>query len=182
MTTDPIFDGSASLPDRAAAPPATRSHEPTVSPWERGAAVAELQELLNAQGFRLVVDGDFGGKTEAAVRLYQHQHGLRVNGVVDAPVWRMLRQQVQPGSRLLKRGSRGADVQELQGLLQVNGFSLPRSGYFCEETEHAVVEFQRRYHLLTDGRVDDKVWVLLRGAPLPPRHHTFKMRGPYSWW
>ncbi len=46
-----------------------------------GAAVKELQELLNANGADLVVDGQFGPKTEAAVRTYQEQKGLSVDGV-----------------------------------------------------------------------------------------------------
>lgn len=47
-------------------------------------AVSDLQRKLNAAGYTpaLVVDGDFGPKTEAAVRWYQQKNGLTVDGIV----------------------------------------------------------------------------------------------------
>ncbi len=53
---------------------------------ERGEGVRRLQEALNAAGIRdaagqpLPTTGYFGDKTEAAVRQYQTQHGLEVDG------------------------------------------------------------------------------------------------------
>ena len=44
--------------------------------------VTQLQELLNSQGGQLQVDGRFGLQTEEAVRSFQRQHGLTVDGVV----------------------------------------------------------------------------------------------------
>ncbi|MBN2358340.1 MAG: peptidoglycan-binding protein [Deltaproteobacteria bacterium] len=49
---------------------------------DRGAAVRELQRLLNQHGAHLAVDGDFGPRTEAAVRGFQRSHGLEVDGIV----------------------------------------------------------------------------------------------------
>jgi peptidoglycan hydrolase-like protein with peptidoglycan-binding domain/lysozyme family protein len=49
---------------------------------ERGADVRELQELLNAEGASLVVDGDFGPGTKAAVLAFQQEAGLTADGVV----------------------------------------------------------------------------------------------------
>ncbi len=48
----------------------------------RGDAVRELQQALNARGARLEVDGDFGPRTEAAVRDFQRRTGAAVDGVV----------------------------------------------------------------------------------------------------
>ena len=45
------------------------------SDWPRS-TVRSLQYLLNAHGADLVVDGFFGPRTDAAVRLYQRTHGL----------------------------------------------------------------------------------------------------------
>ncbi|OLP15569.1 hypothetical protein BST81_25515 [Leptolyngbya sp. 'hensonii'] len=141
---------------------------PCLYPWDRGPAVAELQELLTAHGFRLVVDGCFGSKTEAAVKSFQDQHGLRMDGVVGATTWTLLKQTVVVGSRKLQRGHTGADVRELQGLLQIYGLTVPRSGVFNRQTEEAVHAFQERQKLKADGIVDSITWTTLRqGQPLP---------------
>lgn len=62
--------------------------EPTVlEKGDKGAAVKELQEDLLALGYKLPewgADGDFGKETEAAVRLFQHDHEMEVTGIADA--------------------------------------------------------------------------------------------------
>lgn len=47
----------------------------------KGQAVLQLQRALNATGAKLFADGDFGDKTEQAVRAYQLKVGLVVDGV-----------------------------------------------------------------------------------------------------
>jgi hypothetical protein len=47
---------------------------------DSGEPVKALQAALNALGSRLVVDGKFGPRTEAAVRAFQARSGLRVDG------------------------------------------------------------------------------------------------------
>ena len=141
---------------------------PEVQPWDTGIAVIELQELLNAHGYRRRIEGDFGSKTENAVRNFQAHHGLRADCVVKPDMWLILKQTVQPGTRLLKLGRSGKDVYELQGLLQVNGYSVERSGVFDEATRMSVMEFQTRCKLKVNGVVGRMVWALLRGQPLPP--------------
>lgn len=55
---------------------------------EQGTPVRSLQKRLNdlgihdAQGRAIPVDGDFGARTEEAVRNFQRTHGLEVDGVV----------------------------------------------------------------------------------------------------
>ena len=46
-----------------------------------GADVKALQEKLNKLGYGLTTDGDFGPKTEAAVKDFQSKNGLTVDGV-----------------------------------------------------------------------------------------------------
>ena len=48
-----------------------------------GKAVTVLQRALRAAGADLVVDGDFGEQTKAAVRAYQRAVGVRASGVVN---------------------------------------------------------------------------------------------------
>ncbi len=56
--------------------------EPTLRRGARGAAVSHLQQQLNQHGAHLAVDGDFGPRTEAAVRSFQAHHKLAQDGVV----------------------------------------------------------------------------------------------------
>lgn len=56
--------------------------EPVLSLRCRGAGVLQLQRQLIARGFPIVADGVFGKETEAAVRAFQHRHGLPPDGIV----------------------------------------------------------------------------------------------------
>lgn len=157
---------------------------PQISPWETGPAVVELQELLNAHGFPVKIDGDFGWRTESAVRAFQRQHRLRVDGIVGRETWEALKRDLKPGGRTLHRGHSGADVYELQGLLQVCGVSCPRDGIFGPETEQAVLHFQRRHHLQETGQVDRHTWTMLRaGRPMEsPTPQRRWLLGDKKWW
>ena len=47
-----------------------------------GESVKWLQYELNKRGYKLNIDGDFGKKTDEAVRDYQSKHNLEVDGIV----------------------------------------------------------------------------------------------------
>jgi peptidoglycan hydrolase-like protein with peptidoglycan-binding domain len=160
------------------------SRNPVLKPWDVCPAVAEMQELLNAHGFRLRVDGNYGWITELAVQEFQRQHGLRIDGVVGSKTWALLKQDLKPGARVLRQGCSGTDVRELQGLLQVQGYGLDRHGIFCERTKLAVINFQQKHHLKEDGVVDSITWTALRGgAPLPSKpDQTRWFIDPRKWW
>ena len=49
---------------------------------DRGPDVRRLQEQLNAKGSSVGGDGDFGEKTQDAVKAFQQQNGLKEDGVV----------------------------------------------------------------------------------------------------
>ena len=63
-----------------------------------GARVKLLQRLLDNCGFDLGktgtnkdgVDGEFGAKTEDAVKKYQVRRGLAVDGIVGVQTWKKL--------------------------------------------------------------------------------------------
>lgn len=52
-----------------------------------GSEVKKLQKELNKNGYKLDVDGQFGSKTQAAVRDYQKKNGLSVDGIVGKNTW-----------------------------------------------------------------------------------------------
>lgn len=68
--------------DGGAAPPAWR---PTIRRGSKGTEVAYVQAILMDLGYDLQpygADGDFGRKTEEAVKDFQRDHGLNPDGVV----------------------------------------------------------------------------------------------------
>ena len=58
-----------------------------VSYGSKGSDVTELQKLLNNNGYNLDVDGNFGSKTQAAVKDYQQKNNLAVDGIVGTNTW-----------------------------------------------------------------------------------------------
>src|SRR4028119_1569015 len=65
--------------------------DPTLRQGDSGAAVSELQQLLNAKGINITVDGVFGNATRTAVVQFQQQNGLVVDGIVGTQTWQALR-------------------------------------------------------------------------------------------
>ena len=59
----------------------------------KGNQVKALQRMLYAMGYDLganPIDGDFGTKTDAAVRSYQRDNGLTADGIVGTKTWASL--------------------------------------------------------------------------------------------
>ena len=62
----------------------------TLRKGSKGDTVSELQTMLLKLGYDLGpcgIDGDFGKATEAAVRSFQSDHRLAVDGVVGKNTW-----------------------------------------------------------------------------------------------
>lgn len=68
------------------------SKHSTVNKGDRGAAVKEAQCLLAKKGYKEVgsADGIFGAKTDAAVRHFQKNNKLKVDGYVGPKTWAKL--------------------------------------------------------------------------------------------
>jgi hypothetical protein len=65
----------------------TRRNLPTLRFGNSGLAVRALQRLLIAKGYTIRVDGNFGALTETAVKAFQDQRNLMVDGVVGTNTW-----------------------------------------------------------------------------------------------
>lgn len=64
-----------------------------VLPFMQGSDVIICQKILQKQGYDIGsygVDGKFGKKTEEAVKRFQAEHGLVVDGIVGVKTWAML--------------------------------------------------------------------------------------------
>lgn len=157
-----------------------------------GQQVAQIQEQLNAIAINypnitpiFPVNGTFGASTEAAVRVFQRQFNLGVDGVVGKATWyrisyiyaavRKLAElksigQIQglysgewPGI-VLREGSKGVDVQLLQYYLSCISLfykEIPQvsiDGRYGQILDQAVTAFQRRFGLIQDGIVGEATW------------------------
>ena len=78
--------------NNAIATTATKEFLPTLHFGNRGIPVKVLQRLLIYNGYAISVDGIFGALTETAVKAFQNQHDLGVDGVVGNKTWRALSQ------------------------------------------------------------------------------------------
>lgn len=62
---------------------------------------------------------------------------------------------------ILRRGSTGQDVRNLQGILHQINYSISLDGIFGARTEATVKQFQKDQSLLVDGIVGSKTWSAL---------------------
>ncbi|WP_072621436.1 peptidoglycan-binding protein [Spirulina major] len=161
-------------------------------PGDAGNSVAEVQTLLRNKGFQISYGangggrGKFGPQTTDAVRKFQQQSGLAVDGVVGPNTWAKLRgtsggvggpspsRPTSGGSTgLLGKGSKGEQVAEVQTLLRNKGYSISYGadgsgrGYYGDDTVIAVRSFQQNAGLSVDGVVGPRTIAALRGSPMP---------------
>lgn len=157
-----------------------------------GQEVREMQEFLNAIAINypaipviFPVDGIFNENTEAAVRVFQRQFNLTVDGIVGKATWykisyiyaavRKLAELTSigriedlysgqyPGTPL-QEGDRGVEVQLLQYYLSAIAVFYPQipnvsiDGRFGPELFKAVLNFQRSFGLIEDGIVGRETW------------------------
>jgi peptidoglycan hydrolase-like protein with peptidoglycan-binding domain len=129
---------------------------------DSGAAVTDLQEDLRAAGFfNQEATGFFGSITEESVKDFQRSKGLSADGIAGSETLQALRDcangaSIQPVSFSnggLRLGSRGAEVSEIQRLLNANDYTVSVDGVFGSETDRAVRRFQTANSLLDDGIV-----------------------------
>lgn len=138
--------------------------QPTIQQGETGDAVRRLQRALRrTPNPSLVVDGDFGPVTHAAVIEFQQENPpLAVDGIVGPQTWAAL---PDGGPMpLLEVGWTGDAVRSLQTVL-TNGAAqwggvTPQGidGDFGPHTKAAVEAFQGWGHVAVDGIVGDQTW------------------------
>lgn len=123
---------------------------------DTGPAVAEVQATLVQLGLLDTPEACFGAATDRAVRTFQQQRGVSVDGVVGPETYRALAAaRWRLGDRLLSLASNpyvGDDVAALQERLLELGFDAGRvDGVFGIRTQAALRGFQREYGMVPDG-------------------------------
>ena len=134
-----------------------------------GEGVRDIQERLSALGHDCEGDppGEFGEATLLAIRAFQSDRGLPVDGVVGQDCWRALYEAgYRLGDRLLflrRPMLRGDDVAELQSRLDALGFDVGKpDGIFGTQTEGGLRDFQLNRGLAIDGVSGPEVVTELR--------------------
>lgn len=171
-------------PTRKAAQP---THTPTItstppptlertlslqSPMMTGDDVLALQQQLFALGYTEVgkPDGVFGQMTDVAVRRFQEEYELVVDGIVGPQTWEVLFSQSvtvadteESGeSSIYSIGSFAPEVREIEKRLLELGYPLcETNNEFSEQTAFAVKQFQAANSLEADGVVGGKTWEVL---------------------
>ena len=83
--------------------------EPILRSGSSGEAVRELQVALNETGHDPgPIDGAFGAQTEAAVKAFQQDRGISVDGVVGLITWRNIDEFAEFDEPVLREGLYGA--------------------------------------------------------------------------
>lgn len=130
---------------------------PLLRNGSQGNFVYLLQFILNQYGYNLSVDGIFGTRTLNAVRDFQRNNSLSVDGLVGNNTWKTLL--TLPPYPLLKQNYRGAYVTFLQQLLESNLYPVGGiDGIFGTRTLNAVRTFQQANGLTVDGIVGNNTW------------------------
>jgi peptidoglycan hydrolase-like protein with peptidoglycan-binding domain len=138
---------------------------PEISQGTKEHPVMTLQHLLRARGHAVAVDGIFGPLTDKAVRDFQKEKKLSVDGIVGPKTWGALISTV-------RRGDRGDFVRGVQEELQFRNLSGDPSkgpqidGIFGPVTEDAVRGFQDGIRsmvpsMAVDGIVGPMTWQAL---------------------
>jgi len=144
----------------------------TLKNGSSGSDVKKMQERLKELGYlKGTADGDFGTATETAVKNFQAQNGLAVDGVAgSATLARLYSATARKAPSAVsastntprptntpftsyKKGDSGNEVRKLQQRLKELGYLTGIvDGDFGSATETAVKAFQRNHGLTADGK------------------------------
>ncbi|RJQ32862.1 MAG: hypothetical protein C4562_02275 [Actinobacteria bacterium] len=125
----------------------------------QGYEVSDIQQRLNKLEYKILdADGYFGYKTEEAVKQFQQDRGLLIDGVVGEETWAELVEATYfIGDRTLYLSTpfqSGDDIKTIQLWLRSLGFNPgPIDGTYGPKTEEAVKSFQFNYGIDEDGIV-----------------------------
>src|SRR3954449_6218208 len=134
--------------------------EPLLKRGSSGTAVRQLQEAMQEAGHGPgPLDGEFGPATEAAVRAFQQEKGIAVDGIVGEITWLNIDEEAVFRHPVVRRGSTGLAVRRVQKRLALAGYDTGGvDGIFGARTEAGVKALQRDSGLAQDGVVGPQTW------------------------
>jgi peptidoglycan hydrolase-like protein with peptidoglycan-binding domain len=136
--------------------------EPILRKGSTDPAVKDLQDALKVLGHDPgSIDGVFGGRTESAVKAFQQQREITVDGIVGRVTWINI-DEADQSEPVLRVGSIGLPVRRLQSRMSAVGFDTGGvDGRFSTKTEQAVKQLQQQANLVTDGIVGPRTWAVV---------------------
>lgn len=169
--------GGNVAPAQAAQPapeaqPAAASTPSSLNVGASGESVRALQQALKNLGYSVYVDGSYGANTANAVRAFQRDNGLYVDGYAGPSTMAKLfsgnaaaaqpAQQAQPAANTntntntnipasLSIGTQGEAVKEMQKALRSKGYNIYPDGSYGNYTANIVRQFQSDNGLIVDG-------------------------------
>ncbi len=160
-----VASASGIVPTPSPSPSPTPEPHPSNTIIKEGmtaSVVAEIQERLMELGY---MDNDepttkYGPITKNAVKLFQRQHKLTIDGCVGLETYTLLMSD-QAQKYVISIGIEDHDVKELQIRLRELGYLDKATEYFGTETEAAVKKFQERNGLNPDGKVGEQTREML---------------------
>ena len=180
VTVGPMITSSINAqPQSSVTPIPSPTPKPTATPFtslklgSTGPDVRNVQTKLKQLGFlKGTVDGDFGKATEEAVKKFQKQYGLEVDGKVGANTLAKLqiaRATAKPAvtatpkktatpkpnynsNTYLRNGDESSQVRSMQNRLIELGYLVGKAtARYDNNTEAGVIAFQRRNTSYADG-------------------------------
>ncbi|MTT33149.1 peptidoglycan-binding protein [Terrilactibacillus sp. BCM23-1] len=125
--------------------------------------VKTLQEILRETGHYKIKNstGYFGHSTEKAVKSFQSEENLQVDGIVGEQTKKALFRFIAE-KLTLKMGNTGEDVKQLQNVLNKKGYYQAKmDGVFGSLTKEAVMELQKNNNITVDGIVGPETYRFL---------------------
>jgi peptidoglycan hydrolase-like protein with peptidoglycan-binding domain len=136
--------------------------EPILKLGSKEPEVRDLQEALKALGHDPGrIDGDFGPRTESAVKAFQQAREIPVDGIVGRVTWINI-DEADQHEPVLRLGATGLPVRRLQSRMSAVGFDTGGvDGRFGAKAEAAVRDLQQRAKLAVDGVVGPRTWAVV---------------------
>ena len=133
--------------------------EPVLRKGSNDPAVRDLQEALRALGhYSGPIDGMFGETTESAVKAFQQQREITVDGIVGKITWLNF-DEADQSEPVLRVGSTGLPVRRAQKRMSLVGFDVGGvDGRYGPKSESAVKDLQQRFQITVDGIVGPQTW------------------------
>ncbi len=170
LTTSPQAEIAAAAPVPGAPAPAAPTTPSLMAPGSSGEQVRELQaRLKQLEWYDGDVTGTYDEATASGVRGFQSKRGQPATGAVDQATWDVLvsmtrqptddemHNRMTPGPALLKPGSTGASVRDLQARLkQIGWWSGDVTDTYGPATVTAVKSFQTKRGIPVTGEVDQR--------------------------